>query len=236
MSAVRVRHRPPFVRVVQAPGKLAPSFLARHHGSAPTATIRVFHKLIDYLARVPAIETNSTPSRGLGSGSLPQLRVHHAQVSFKQQAGGSWGSGGQTLSAARYCPPTELPETDLRNYITASLSSFAARNATFLLALMWMVSPVAGLRPSRAARLRTCRMPSPPMRMRSPFLRCLVTRLTRSPSTASVCFFDISWFSAKLAARCFIVTVGADFLAGAAMDDPPGCREWPPRPPITMVA
>src|SRR6266568_2782483 len=127
-------------------------------------------------------------------------------------------------------------KTDLRNYITASLSSFAARKATFLLALMWMVSPVAGLRPSRAARLRTCRMPSPPMRMRSPFLRCLVTRLTRSPSTASVCFFDISWFSAKLAARCFIVTVGADFLAGAAMDDPPGCRKWPPGPPITMVA
>jgi hypothetical protein len=35
-----------------------------------------FDKLIDYLARVPAIETNSTRSRGLGSGSLPQLRVH----------------------------------------------------------------------------------------------------------------------------------------------------------------
>jgi len=27
-----------------------------------------FHKLIDYLVRVPAIETNSTPSRGFGSG------------------------------------------------------------------------------------------------------------------------------------------------------------------------
>ena len=27
-----------------------------------------FHKLIDYLARIPAIETNSSPSRGLGSG------------------------------------------------------------------------------------------------------------------------------------------------------------------------
>src|SRR5689334_3395016 len=133
-------------------------------------------------------------------------------------------------------PPTESPNIKLRGYITASLSSLAARKATFLLALMWMVSPVAGLRPSRAARLRTWRMPSPPMRIRSPFLRCLVTKVTRSPSTASVCFFDISWFSAKLAARCFMVTVGADFLAGAAMDDPPGCRKWPPGPPITMVA
>src|SRR5262245_7080260 len=27
-----------------------------------------FHKLIDYLARVPSVETNATPSRGFGSG------------------------------------------------------------------------------------------------------------------------------------------------------------------------
>jgi hypothetical protein len=38
---------------------------------------------------------------------------------------------------------------------TASLSSLAARKATFLLALIWIASPVAGLRPIRAARLRT---------------------------------------------------------------------------------
>jgi hypothetical protein len=37
----------------------------------------------------------------------------------------------------------------------ASLSSFEARKATFLLALIWMASPVAGLRPMRAARFRT---------------------------------------------------------------------------------
>src|SRR5580704_6122536 len=35
----------------------------------------------------------------------------------------------------------------------ASLSSLEARKATFLLALIWMASPVAGLRPMRAARL-----------------------------------------------------------------------------------
>jgi hypothetical protein len=44
---------------------------------------------------------------------------------------------------------------------TASLRSLAARNATFLLALILMASPVAGLRPMRAARCRTCRMPRP---------------------------------------------------------------------------
>src|SRR3984893_16014200 len=54
---------------------------------------------------------------------------------------------------------------------TASFNSLEARKATFLLALIWIGSPVAGLRPMRAARLRTCRMPKPTMRMRSPFLR-----------------------------------------------------------------
>ena len=38
---------------------------------------------------------------------------------------------------------------------TASLSSLLARKATFLLALIWIGSPVAGLRPIRAGRLRT---------------------------------------------------------------------------------
>src|SRR5262252_9625524 len=42
-----------------------------------------------------------------------------------------------------------------RNGQTASLSSLAARKATFLLALILIGSPVAGLRPMRAARLRT---------------------------------------------------------------------------------
>jgi hypothetical protein len=38
---------------------------------------------------------------------------------------------------------------------TASFSSFATRNATFLLALILIASPVAGLRPMRAARFLT---------------------------------------------------------------------------------
>lgn len=29
-----------------------------------------FHQLLDYLARLPAVETNDTPSRGFGSGQL----------------------------------------------------------------------------------------------------------------------------------------------------------------------
>ena len=48
----------------------------------------------------------------------------------------------------------------------------------------------------RAARLRTCRMPRPTMRMRSPFFRCLVMRMTRSLRMASACFLDNSCSSA----------------------------------------
>src|SRR3954452_7805519 len=103
---------------------------------------------------------------------------------------------------------------------TASLSSLAARNATFLLALIWMASPVAGLRPMRAARLRTWRMPRPTMRIRSPFLRCLVTLPTRSVRMASVCFFDSSWSSARPAARCLSVTV-VGVAAFFAISGPP---------------
>src|SRR5262249_16756431 len=78
---------------------------------------------------------------------------------------------------------------------------------TFLLALILIGSPVAGLRPMRAARLRTCRMPRPLMRMRSPFLRCFTRRSTRSLRIVSACFFGTSWVSARDAARCLRVTV-----------------------------
>ena len=47
---------------------------------------------------------------------------------------------------------------------TASLSSLLARKATFLLALIWIGSPVSGLRPMQAARFLTCRGFSMPAR------------------------------------------------------------------------
>src|SRR5260370_28319336 len=99
---------------------------------------------------------------------------------------------------------------------TASLRSLDARNATFLLALILIGSPVAGLRPIRAARWRTCRMPSPTRRRRLPFFRGLTMLPTRSLSIVSACFFAISSLSASSAARCLRGTVGwgfPDFLA-----------------------
>src|ERR1700733_1808505 len=110
--------------------------------------------------------------------------------------------------------------TDLtvaRRGYTDSLSSFAGRKAIFLLAAILMDAPVAGLRPIRAGRERTCRMPRPVRRILSPFWRCSVASVTRSPSTASASFFGRAWLSASSAAICLsvIVTCGAAFAAAA---------------------
>ena len=42
------------------------------------------------------------------------------------------------------------------------------------------------------------------------FLQMLATRVTRSASIVSACFFGTEWLSASLAARCLKVTVGDD--------------------------
>src|SRR5215472_18737634 len=91
----------------------------------------------------------------------------------------------------------------------AAFNSFAARKAIFLLALILMASPVAGLRPMRAGRLRTWMMPSPLMRMRRPFFRCLAISPTMSMSMALTCDFATPWLSAKAIARWRSVTVSA---------------------------
>src|SRR6516164_5530852 len=99
---------------------------------------------------------------------------------------------------------------------TASFKSLAARNATFLLALNLIASPVAGLRPMRAARFLTCKIPSPEILIRSPFLRCLVIRPTRSARRASPARF-VNWCSsASVAARCLSVTGRLVLAAGFA--------------------
>lgn len=61
------------------------------------------------------------------------------------------------LDDARVVASGRSPGAGVRQ--TISLNSFDARNATFLLALILIASPVAGFRPMRAARLRTTKMP-----------------------------------------------------------------------------
>src|SRR5262245_29736310 len=101
----------------------------------------------------------------------------------------------------------------------ACFKSLAARNAIFLLALILMLSPVAGLRPIRAGRLRTCKMPRPFKRMRLPFLRCLVMSSTICISRALTSAFLTAWASESAVARCRRVTVStlAFALAGATL-------------------
>ena len=59
--------------------------------------------------------------------------------------------------ASSMLPPLceEGGDTSQPSGYTASFSSLAARNATFLLALILIASPVAGLRPIRAGRFLT---------------------------------------------------------------------------------
>ena len=103
----------------------------------------------------------------------------------------------------------------------------------FLLALISIASPVAGLRPMRAERLRTSRVPSPAMRIRAPFLRCSPIKATVPASISFACFVEIpcaspievaSWrsvtsspftgFTAALTAAAALT--GTAFLATAA--------------------
>jgi hypothetical protein len=104
---------------------------------------------------------------------------------------------------------------------TASFSSFATRNATFLLAAILMASPVPGLRPMRSSRCRTSRMPRPAIRMRSPFFRWSVIASTMPASKASACFLStacVAATSAKIAFSAIVAGVadlGAGLAAGA---------------------
>ena len=70
--------------------------------------------------------------------------------------------------------------------MTASFSALPALNAGFIDAATLIVSPVRGLRPSRAARLRTWNVPKPTTVTVSPFFTALVSTLTKIPVKADV--------------------------------------------------
>ncbi len=76
----------------------------------------------------------------------------------------------------------------------ASFSAFAGRNATrfdALLALIWISSPVAGLRPlraGRAGRTPTWRMPRSGIRILLPFFKTRAISSTKPVSMAIACF------------------------------------------------
>ena len=92
----------------------------------------------------------------------------------------------------------------------ASFSSFAGRNATFLLGAICNVAPVAGLRPVRASRLRTSSVPRPFILIRSPCLRWLVTLSTIPVSSSCACFLGTFWSCASCSKIPFNITVEAE--------------------------
>jgi hypothetical protein len=88
--------------------------------------------------------TSPCPNSGLSAKVIASLAVFWAVA---QQ----WLTNGRRLRGRAPCRLRPIAYV----YITASLRSFDALKAIFLPALILMVSPVAGLRPIRAARLRT---------------------------------------------------------------------------------
>src|SRR3954471_725522 len=94
----------------------------------------------------------------------------------------------------------------------ASLRSLATRKATFFDALILIASPVAGLRPMRAGRLRTWKMPRPVTRTLLPFLRCFTTRAMNSSRAPVASFLVMPVFSANSAATLDSGTVGTVVL------------------------
>lgn len=84
----------------------------------------------------------------------------------------------------------------------------AGSNATFLLALILICSPVAGLRPMRAA-LAYLQYAEPSQPETVALFRWRVVSATMSQRIASACRFGRSWRSANSAANCLSVTVSA---------------------------
>ena len=74
-----------------------------------------------------------------------------------------------------------------KDYLTASLSAFAARNRGTRAAATFTGSPVLGLRAVRAARVFTEKIPRPAIDTSSPFLSVLVIPLMRLSMTSSAC-------------------------------------------------
>jgi hypothetical protein len=89
-----------------------------------------------------------------------------------------WNVATVAASARPTAFALHLMEPDY--FPTATLKSFEARKAIFFFAGILMDSPVEGLRPVRAACLRTCRLLRRGIRMRFPSFKFLTSCVTRS--------------------------------------------------------
>jgi len=91
----------------------------------------------------------------------------------------------------------------------ASLSAFPALKPGTFEALILIASPVRGLRPVRAALLRTENVPNPTNVTVSPFLRALVTASIAASNALPAAAFDRSAESAtaSISSALFIVII-----------------------------
>src|SRR5229473_4477238 len=86
------------------------------------------------------------------------------------------------------------------NYFLGAIASFAAlatRNFTTVFALIWMGSPVCGLRPTRALRCAFTRRPMPGTTNKPFFLVSLIAVSARCSRNAAAVLLLTSTFSAK---------------------------------------
>src|SRR5690242_1600135 len=107
----------------------------------------------------------------------------------------------------RMCSATEAAEHRLRrvDHATASLVDFDGRKRNFLAAAILMASPVCGLRPMRAARLATTKVPSV---VRTGSLRDVLVTVSKNASTTDFTSFratPLFFWTAARRSRWFIV-------------------------------
>src|SRR5208282_4640970 len=88
---------------------------------------------------------------------------------------------------------------------TASLNAFAGRRRTTVLALIWIGSPVWGLRPMRALRCAFTSRPSPGTTNTPFFLVSLTAVSARCSRNAAAVLLLVSVFSASRRTSCVLV-------------------------------
>src|SRR5947209_14980971 len=100
------------------------------------------------------------------------------------------------------------------DYFLGAIASFAAlatRNFTTVLALIWMGSPVCGLRPTRALRCAFTRRPSPGTTKMPFFLVSLMAVSASCSRNAAAVLLGSSVFSARCRMSCVLVKPAAMF-------------------------
>src|SRR5580692_6318787 len=94
----------------------------------------------------------------------------------------------------------------------ASLAALATRNFTTVLALIWIGSPVCGLRPTRALRCAFTRRPSPGTTNTPFFFVSLMAVSARCSRNAAACLLLSSFFSARRRTSCVLVKPDAMYF------------------------